>query len=130
VDWFKACHLGVNLALELLVNPPNLMMEVPAAVCKGKRKKINPASHQLSCLASATLSKCAFLCNVLSESVEHHHLAFKVGMFALEMARPPASTKPLEVSALLPVLGYVFLLNCAVCGRLNWLIKKQTSFSF
>lgn len=100
VDWFKACHLGVNLALELLVNPPNLMMEVPAAVCKGKRKKINPASHQLSCLASATLSKCAFLCNVLSESVEHHHLAFKVGMFALEMARPPASTKPLEVSAL------------------------------
>jgi hypothetical protein len=73
------------------------MMEVPAAVCKGKRKKINPASHQLSCLASATLSKCAFLCNVLSESIEHHHLAFKVGMFALEMARPPASTKPLEV---------------------------------
>ncbi|XP_059469798.1 zinc finger SWIM domain-containing protein 8 homolog isoform X2 [Neocloeon triangulifer] len=93
----EACHLGVNLAHELLVNPPNLMMELPPAPCKGKRKKINPASHQMSCLASATLAKCAFLCNVLSESHEHHHLAFKVGMFALEMARPPASTKPLEV---------------------------------
>ncbi|CAB3372525.1 Hypothetical predicted protein [Cloeon dipterum] len=93
----EACHLGVNLAHELLVNPPNLMIELPPAPCKGKKKKINPVSHQLSCLASATLAKCAFLCNVLSESLEHHNLAFKVGMFALEMARPPASTKPLEV---------------------------------
>lgn len=58
---------------------------------------MNPATHQLSCLASATLSKCAFLCSVLSENCEHFHLAFRVGMFGLEMARPPASTKPLEV---------------------------------
>lgn len=59
---------------------------------------MNPASHQLSCLASATLAKCAFLCTVLAENLEHFHLAFCVGMFGLEMARPPASTKPLEVS--------------------------------
>jgi hypothetical protein len=60
-------------------------------------QQVNPASHQLSCLASATLAKCAFLCTVLAENLEHFHLAFCVGMFGLEMARPPASTKPLEV---------------------------------
>lgn len=34
---------------------------------------------------------------MLAENSEHSHLAFRVGMFGLEMARPPASTKPLEV---------------------------------
>nr|XP_023026588.1 zinc finger SWIM domain-containing protein 8-like [Leptinotarsa decemlineata] len=63
----------------------------------GKKLQMNPATHQLSCLASGTLSKCAFLCSVLAENCEHFHLAFRVGMFGLEMARPPASTKPLEV---------------------------------
>nr|CAD7575084.1 unnamed protein product [Timema californicum] len=95
----EACTLGVRLAEELLANPPNLMIELPPMPVKGKRKKqlVNPASHQLSCLASATLAKCAFLCTVLAENSEHSHLAFRVGLFGLEMARPPASTKPLEV---------------------------------
>ena len=34
---------------------------------------------------------------VLAEYPEHHNLAFRVGLFGLEMARPPASTKSLEV---------------------------------
>lgn len=58
---------------------------------------MNPASHQLTCLASATLAKCGFLCTVLAENPEYHNLAFRVGLFGLEMARPPANTKPLEV---------------------------------
>lgn len=61
------------------------------------QQQVNPASHQLTCLASATLAKCGFLCTVLGENPEHHNLAFRVGLFGLEMARPPASTKPLEV---------------------------------
>ncbi|XP_031334214.1 zinc finger SWIM domain-containing protein 8-like [Photinus pyralis] len=94
----EACTLGVKLAEELLANPPNLMIEIPPLPKrKGKKQQVNPASHQLSCLASATLAKCAFLCSVLAENLEHFHLAFRVGMFGLEMARPPASTKPLEV---------------------------------
>ncbi|KAK6633958.1 hypothetical protein RUM44_004565 [Polyplax serrata] len=94
----EACALAVRLAHELLANPPNLMIELPQIQTKGKRRKVNPASHQISCLASATLAKCAFLCSVLAEVPDHHnHLAFRVGMFGLEMARPPASTKPLEV---------------------------------
>ncbi|CAG9765145.1 unnamed protein product [Ceutorhynchus assimilis] len=94
----EACILGVKLAEELLANPPNLMVEVPQIPKKkGKKLQLNPATHQLSVLASATLSKGAFLCSVLSENPEHYHLAFRVGMFGLEMARPPASTKPLEV---------------------------------
>ncbi|XP_044262836.1 zinc finger SWIM domain-containing protein 8 homolog [Tribolium madens] len=94
----EACILGVKLAEELLANPPDLMIEIPPIPKrKGKKQQVNPASHQLSCLASGTLAKCAFLCSVLAENPEHYHLAFRVGMFGLEMARPPASTKPLEV---------------------------------
>lgn len=94
----EACLLGVTLAEELLANPPDLMIDIPPVPKrKGKKQQLNPASHQLSCLASATLAKCAFLCSVLAENPEHYHLAFRVGMFGLEMARPPASTKPLEV---------------------------------
>lgn len=94
----EACLLGVTLSEELLANPPDLMIDIPPVPKrKGKKQQVNPASHQLSCLASATLAKCAFLCSVLAENSEHSHLAFRVGMFGLEMARPPASTKPLEV---------------------------------
>lgn len=94
----EACTLGVKLAEELLANPPDLMIDIPPIPKrKGKKQQVNPASHQLSCLASATLAKCAFLCSVLAENSEYSHLAFRVGMFGLEMARPPASTKPLEV---------------------------------
>ena len=45
-----------------------------------------------------TLAKAAFLCSVLSEQVECHDLAFKMGLFGLEIPRQPASTKALEVS--------------------------------
>lgn len=48
-------------------------------------------------MATNTLTKAAFLLTVLSERPEHHNLAFRVGMFALELQRPPASTKALEV---------------------------------
>ncbi|KAG1663561.1 Zinc finger SWIM domain-containing protein 8 [Nymphon striatum] len=97
----EACKLAVKLAEEMLENPPNLISDIPAQTNKGKRNKkstvVNTASHQMSCLASATLAKTAFLCTVLSENCEHYYLAFKVGMFGLEMPRPPASTKALEV---------------------------------
>ncbi|RZF44726.1 hypothetical protein LSTR_LSTR000678 [Laodelphax striatellus] len=95
----EACTLGVKLAENLLANPPDLMIELPPIQSKGKRRKqqLNPASHQLSVVASDTLAKCAFLCTVLAENPEYYHLAFRVGLFGLEMARPPASTKPLEV---------------------------------
>ena len=94
----EACELGVQLASELLANPPDLLVELPPVITKtGKKKKTNPACHQISCLASATLAKCAFLCTVLAENPDYFHLAFRVGMFGLELARPPATTKPLEV---------------------------------
>ncbi|XP_037921844.1 zinc finger SWIM domain-containing protein 8-like, partial [Hermetia illucens] len=94
----EACILAVRLAEEMLANPPNLMIELPPPPKqKGKKKNINSISHQLSVLASATLAKCAFLCTVLAENSEHYHLGFRICLFALEMPRPPASTKPLEV---------------------------------
>ncbi|KAG8193595.1 hypothetical protein JTE90_000229 [Oedothorax gibbosus] len=94
----EACMLAIRLAEELLASPPNLTVEVPPATCRGKKvRRFNPASHHVSLLASATLAKVAFLCSVLGENQEHHHLAFRVGLFGLEMTRPPASTKALEV---------------------------------
>lgn len=94
----EACKLGVKLATDLLANPPKLSIELSSAPAgKGKRKKVNPISHQVSCLASTTLAKCGFLCTVLAENPDYFFLAFQIGMFGLELARPPASTKPLEV---------------------------------
>ncbi|XP_035214833.1 zinc finger SWIM domain-containing protein 8-like isoform X3 [Stegodyphus dumicola] len=94
----EACMLAIRLAEELLASPPNLTVEVPPPACRGKKvRRFNPASHHVSLLASATLAKVAFLCSVLGENPEHHHLAFRVGLFGLEMIRPPASTKALEV---------------------------------
>ncbi|XP_064071509.1 zinc finger SWIM domain-containing protein 8 homolog isoform X2 [Vanessa tameamea] len=117
----EACALGACLAAELLASPPALVSRSvssaaaanvgasvgsvlsAAAEARRARRRHAPsprlcaASHRLSCLASATLAKCAFLCTVLAEFNEHHELAFRVGLYALEMARPPASTKALEV---------------------------------
>ena len=61
----------------------------------GKKKKVQ---NSISSYASSTLAKAAFLCSVLLEEPECHHLAFRVGLFGLEMPRPPASSKALEVS--------------------------------
>ncbi|XP_046360327.1 zinc finger SWIM domain-containing protein 8 homolog isoform X2 [Haliotis rufescens] len=91
----EACKLAKQLAEDLLTNPPDLIAEsanVPTP--KSKKKK---ALNNISLLASATLSKASFLVSVLCEGVECHHLAFQVGMFGLELARPPASSKALEV---------------------------------
>jgi hypothetical protein len=93
----EACILAVRLAEQMLAHPPNLMIEIPLPPKRKGKKHINPISHQVSVLASATLSKCAFLCTVLAENSEHYHIAFRVCLFGLEMPRPPASTKPLEV---------------------------------
>ena len=94
----EACRLAVHLAEEMLCNPLNLMQESSNCPPRGKKaRRFNPASHNISLMASATLSKAAFLCAVLTENPDNHHLAFKIGVFGLEMARPPASTKALEV---------------------------------
>lgn len=122
----EACTLGVRLAEELLANPPDLMVEIPPIPRrKGKKQQLNPASHQLSCLASATLAKCGFLCTVLAENNEHHHLAFRVGMFGLEMARPPASTKPLEVKLSNQETDLVSLLKKIPLGLAEFKILRE-----
>lgn len=122
----EACILGVKLAEELLANPPDLMIEIPPIPKKkGKKQQVNPATHQLTCLASGTLAKCAFLCSVLAENSEHSHLAFRVGMFGLEMARPPASTKPLEVKLANQEADLVALLKRIPLGHKELQILRE-----
>uniref|UniRef100_A0A8D0A3V4 Zinc finger, SWIM-type containing 8 n=1 Tax=Sander lucioperca TaxID=283035 RepID=A0A8D0A3V4_SANLU len=89
----EACRLAVELARDLLANPPDLKVEQPQT--KGKKSKVS-TSRQTQ-VATNMLSKAAFLLTVLSERVELHNLAFCTGMFSLELQRPPASTKALEV---------------------------------
>lgn len=68
----EARRLGVRLARELLARPPELVGrgESPGGSSIPPRRKgrrsgtLNPASHKLSVLASATLARCAFLCTV------------------------------------------------------------------
>ncbi|KAL8202194.1 UNVERIFIED_CONTAM: Zinc finger SWIM domain-containing protein 8 [Gekko kuhli] len=89
----EACRLTVELAKDLLANPPDLKVEQP--LTKGKKNKVSTSKQ--TWMATNTLSKAAFLLTVLSERQEYHTLAFQIGMFALELQRPPASTKALEV---------------------------------
>ncbi|XP_053306528.1 zinc finger SWIM domain-containing protein 8 isoform X2 [Spea bombifrons] len=89
----EACRLTVELAQDLLANPPDLKVEQPPT--KGKKNKVSTSKQ--TWIATNTLSKAAFLLSVLSERQEYHNLAFCIGMFALELQRPPASTKALEV---------------------------------
>ncbi|KAM3862563.1 zinc finger SWIM domain-containing protein 8 [Diretmus argenteus] len=89
----EACRLAVELAEDLLASPPDLKVEQPQT--KGKKSKVS-TSRQTQ-VATNTLSKAAFLLTVLSERQELHNLAFSTGMFSLELQRPPASTKALEV---------------------------------
>uniref|UniRef100_H3BWF9 Zinc finger, SWIM-type containing 8 n=1 Tax=Tetraodon nigroviridis TaxID=99883 RepID=H3BWF9_TETNG len=89
----EACRLAVELARDLLANPPDLKVEQPQT--KGKKSKVS-TSRQTQ-VATNTLSKAAFFLTVLSERTELHNLAFNTGMFSLGLQRPPASTKALEV---------------------------------
>ncbi|CAN7993338.1 unnamed protein product [Ixodes hexagonus] len=123
----EASKLAVRLAHELLARPPSLEVEglAPAAAPTGKvtgnrrGRRFNPAWHQVSLLASATLAKAAFLCQVLGENQEHHHLAFRIGLFGLEMSRPPASTKALEVKLANQEQDLVLLLKKIPLGDLE-----------
>lgn len=65
-------------------------------ITQGKKNKVSTSKQ--TWIATNTLSKAAFLLTVLSERQEYHNLAFCIGMFALELQRPPASTKALEVT--------------------------------
>ena len=62
-------------------------------------------------LSSTTLAKAAFLCQVLLEDAHSHHLAFQVGMFGLEMPRPPAASKAQEVKLAFQELELAILLK-------------------
>ncbi|CAE1274615.1 Zinc finger SWIM domain-containing protein 8 [Acanthosepion pharaonis] len=86
----EACKLAQKLSEEILLNPPDFLgetnnMQPP----KGKKKKVQ---NGVSLLASMTLAKAAFLCNVLSEDPECHSLAFKIGKhFIFDLFCLPAS---------------------------------------
>ncbi|XP_025100498.1 zinc finger SWIM domain-containing protein 8-like isoform X2 [Pomacea canaliculata] len=93
----EACHLARQLAEEMLNSPPDLFANTVSSGVSTPKSKKKKALNTISLLASTTLAKASFLCSVLSEDTDCHYLAFKIGMFGMELARPPASCKALEV---------------------------------
>ncbi|XP_071953686.1 zinc finger SWIM domain-containing protein 8-like isoform X2 [Antedon mediterranea] len=91
--WY-ACHLAIQLAEEMVANPPKLDTEIPSGLSNKVRKRY---LHQQSKLASQLLFKISFLCSVLAEQPGCHNLAFQIGLLGLQITRQPASTKGLEV---------------------------------
>ena len=124
-----ACEMAVRLALDMLKNPPDLITDAPPLAMKGKKRRVCAASHQITHTASLTLQHCAFLCTVLSETAhintDHLNLAFQIGMFGLEMARPPASTKPMEVKLAHQESELVTLLKKLPLGPAELLILRE-----
>lgn len=84
-----AGKLAVKLAENILSDGNNL------STSGGTRN--NNRSPVTSPFTNTILVKAAFLCNVLAEDLQCHHLAFRVGMLGLEMPRQPAKSKALEV---------------------------------
>ncbi|XP_061644827.1 zinc finger SWIM domain-containing protein 8 isoform X2 [Phyllopteryx taeniolatus] len=116
----EACRLAVDLANELLANPPDLKVEQPQT--KGKKNKVSTGRQTQ--IATNTLSKAAFLLTVLSDRLELHNLAFNTGMFSLELQRPPASTKALEVKLAYQESDIVALLKKLPMGLVEMLVIR------
>ncbi|XP_019727643.1 zinc finger SWIM domain-containing protein 8 isoform X2 [Hippocampus comes] len=117
----EACQLAVDLAKELLANPPDLKVEQPQT--KAKKNKVS-TGHQTQ-VATNTLSKAAFLITVLSDRLELHNLAFNTGMFSLELQRPPASTKALEVKLAYQESDIVALLKKLPMGLVEMSVIRE-----
>ena len=83
-----AGKLAMKLAGNILSDESNL--NIPLHPGGARNSNRGPDS-------STILIKAAFLCNVLAEDLQCHHLAFRVGMLGLEMSRQPARSKALEV---------------------------------
>lgn len=91
----EACSVARQLAETMLADTPN-PLEVQEEA-KKKRSLIQAATFNMCSFSSTTLAKAWFLCSVLAEDVNSHHLCFDLGLFALEMPRPPGCNKALEV---------------------------------
>ena len=71
-------------------------------------------SSQITHTASLTLTHCAFLCTVLSETAhnkDHLNLAFQIGMFGLEMARYELTIMLRVIVIVIVTLGLQLPLN-------------------
>jgi len=91
----EARRLAFKVANEILSYPNYPSVKRQHSV--SRRKKKGSLDNQMSIAASETLTKIAFLSNVLIDDPENHNLVFRLIIFGVEMKRSPAATKPLEV---------------------------------
>ncbi|XP_067937887.1 zinc finger SWIM domain-containing protein 8-like [Watersipora subatra] len=88
----QSCELASTLALDMLAEADD-----PLDGKTVKRRRSSPVLSSSICFNNTPLAKTAFLCTVLLEDTNYQHLAFKIGMYGLEMHRDPAASKALEV---------------------------------
>lgn len=134
--YFKeACCLCIELANELMVNPPRLTVEVSHPTPQihltptkhghvGSKKKrrsqdvimyVHPKAAEVTHLAATTLSRGVFLCQVLLQDCGTRHLAFRLALFVLELSRQPAATKLFEVK-----MHHLESLLVGIIRRIRW----------
>ena len=89
-----ALQMAVDLAKEMLQSPPNLGADLingtlpfHGIVGKGKKKKVNPASHLYTEKASRTLAHCAFLWRKL-KNLSKRLGCIPSGLFSLQEHMP------------------------------------------
>jgi len=75
----------------------SVIFECPIFPCTIDHRK-KRLQNFLTSFTASVLAKTSFLCLVLLEDPESRLLAFRVGLYGLEMSRPPAACKSLEVS--------------------------------
>ena len=117
-----AQKLAVQLAEGLLRCPPDLLKLEQSLLQSATKKRV---SHKITAVWEATMVKLIFLTNVLSDKVETRNLAFRTGLFGLEMARPPASSKAIEVKMFHQEIELVSLLRKVSLGQEELSVARQ-----
>ena len=91
-----AGKLAVKLAENILSYGTKLKLPTHPDGARNKNKGPGTTSF-----TSTILVKAAFLCKLLADDLQFHHLAFRVCMLGLEMPRQPARSKSLEVTIMM-----------------------------
>ena len=93
-NFLSECYkVAEEVAHNLLVNPPDLLADPPPHT--RFRRKIR---YELSARACQIQLKVINVINILFEKPELRSLAFRLGIFGLELARLPSPSKMFEVS--------------------------------
>ncbi|OQV21645.1 Zinc finger SWIM domain-containing protein 8 [Hypsibius exemplaris] len=118
---------SVMLAEELLANPPDFVALEDRLLREAANNSqlLRQVPHRVTHMACSTNVKLIFLVNVFSDSPEYRHMAFRIGLLGLELPRPPAISKALEVKMFHQELELMNLLKKMPVGSEELSVLRQ-----